>query len=261
MKKLKKNKIILLICILVIIAEISIFLYTKYIKKIDFNNVEGITIIYHYTIEGFDFPTTKVELAENEVQDILNELKKCTFVKYDDGSVGANNYEIILSNNIKFTFMHSDTWSNNWFGGKSEFIVNCYNDNEVFVTKLPVSILSKIVTKIDEELINRTKELQTDTITIQTEDTIVNTRSIESLKHIVETNDDIGEREIAFTINFNNGTILQIYGPIEFNEEGIIELKGKRYGTIITSENLVKKVQVPRRVIYEIYSIVGNSYN
>ena len=160
MKKLKKNKIILLICILVIIAEISIFLYTKYIKKIDFNNVEGITIIYHYTIEGFDFPTTKVELAENEVQDILNELKKCTFVKYDDGSIGANNYEIILSNNIKFTFTHSDTWRNDWFDGKSEFIVNCYNDNEVFVTKLPVSILSKIVTKIDEELINRTKELQ-----------------------------------------------------------------------------------------------------
>ena len=59
-------------------------------------------------------------------------------------------------------------------------------------------------------------------------------RLVESFKHIVETNDDIGEREIAFTINFNNGTILQIYGPIEFNEEGIIELKGKRYGTIIT---------------------------
>ena len=120
--------------------------------------------------------------------------------------------------------------------------------------KAPPMIANEIKEKIkiDEELINRTKELQTDTITIQTEDTIVNTRSIESLKHIVETNDDIGEREIAFTINFNNGTILQIYGPIEFNEEGIIELKGKRYGTIITSENLVKKVQVPRRVIYEI---------
>ena len=72
-----------------------------------------------------------------------------------------------------------------------------------YIGNATITIIDTLPYKIDEELINRTKELQTDTITIQTEDTIVNTRSIESLKHIVETNDDIGEREIAFTINFN----------------------------------------------------------
>jgi len=233
---------------------ITYFLLNRNIKKVDIGNVEKIYINYRYDGDLSDYPITTIELNEKEKENIINELKKWKFKKYDDGARGTNNYEVILNDNVKFTFQYDNL--PNWFDGKSEFSGNWYNGTEIFETKLPVSVLLMVVQKVDKELLNRTKEFQTNKLIIKTKDTITTLESVyledilDETKHIIRA-ENIEVSEVKYTLDFNNGTILQIYKPETFsNTED--KKSSKIFGRAITNDDIITEVQIPHSMIYDI---------
>ena len=261
MRSIFKNwKIILVITLTFTCA---ILLYVSVIKckikKIDIKDINEIDIKYNFRYDS-DLPNVVIKLDKYEKEDILKQLDNYKLVIYDNKAKGADNYEVILNDKTKFTFQYEDL--PNWFGNNAEFFCNWYEGTEVFVTKLPVYVLSKIVKKVDNELLRRNKEFKTDKLTIKTssdsitlEDSKKFNEILKEAKNIVEIS-EIEENEIKYTLDFNNGTILQICGPIEFDDNGIMKLKGKKYGKVITNGKHIKNVQIPHLMIFYIYNAI-----
>lgn len=258
----KKMVIFFILVLLIFIIVFSFFCFSN-IEKVNFKDVRDIYITYRYS----NFPTTMIKLSEDENKYILKLLNNRQFQKHYDTPMGNPNYEIIFEDNLKLSFQYEDF--PNWFNNQSDFPCNIYYNDKSFSTRVPVGILQFVVDKIENELSNQSFHFKTDKITIQTVKstiTLTDFPSIDKIYKIVRHSyeiDDTKAKEVQYTLNFNNGTILQIYGPlnIEFNDEGYLILPKELYGKLTINKQYSKDVQIPCLLFDELYSIIDRFNN